>query len=319
MNCPICDFPEAVILSEPMSNSLRVVNCMTCVDYRLVGIGMSLSSEMRQTRHLMAGLLAERKIRGEGPMEIRGSQWDRIVSTAPTTFTEQIDRFLVNLSKKSSEGGMMTALSSALHAPWAFAAARDSLVYRLRTLAKAGFIEMQGERGAGGSDRNDLGFVLTYEGWKRVEELEAKAGHSDQAFIALTKRPGDKPEPRMEAVIKALKEGIQAAGYRPIFMEDLQHGDKIDDRILVEIKRSRFLVVDTTGRNANVTFEAGYALGLGRTILWTCREGDHDDQDFDIRQYRRLLWAHGGEEVLTQKLQDAVEQVVGRGPLAKAV
>lgn len=162
MACPICDYADAVILPEPMSDSLRIVDCMTCVDYRLVGIGLTLTDEMRLTRHLMAGLLAERKIRGEEPMEIRRSQWSHIVSTAPSTFTEQVDRLLVNLSKKSSEGGVMTSLSSGLHCPWAFAAAKDSFVYRLRTLANSGWIEMQGSRGEGGSDWNDLGFVLTY-------------------------------------------------------------------------------------------------------------------------------------------------------------
>lgn len=119
----------------------------------------------------------------------------------------------------------------------------------------------------------------------------------------------------MDAVLTALKEAVRQAGYRPVFMEDLQHGDKIDDRILVEIKRSRFMVVDTTGRNSNVTFEAGYALGKDRIVLWTCRDGDHDEQAFDIRQYKRLLWKHGNEVNLTDRLRDAIEQVVGQGPL----
>jgi len=295
MSCLLCDNQTAVILPQPESDSLWVKGCQVCEDYRLVGTGLHLEGELRQTRHLMAGLMAERKIRHEGPMEIRRSSWMDIVATAPQTFTAQVDRFLVNLSKKSSEGGVMTSLSTDIHLPWAYAASKDSFTMRLQTLEEDGYIRKQGGRDQGSTPShrgvNDMGFMLTYKGWKRAEELEQTGVQSDQAFIALTRNPKKEtqPDPRMTAIVTAIKRAIAEAGYRPIFMEDLNHGDKIDDRVLVEIRRSKFMVADTTGRNENVTFEAGFALALGRTGLWTCREGDHQDQAFDIRQYKRML------------------------------
>ena len=120
----------------------------------------------------------------------------------------------------------------------------------------------------------------------------------------------------MEAVLRqGLEAGIIAAGYAPVFQEDQQHANKIDDQILVNIRRSRFVVVDATGRNPNVMFEAGFALGLGKTVLWTCQDEDHQDAKypFDIRQYKRIPWQFGQEAKLAQELRFAIENVVGRG------
>jgi hypothetical protein len=98
-------------------------------------------------------------------------------------------------------------------------------------------------------------------------------------------------------------------------MEDHQHVERIDDEIMVLIRKSRFVVADTTGRNPNVLFEAGYALGLDRKVVWTCRDDDQASHPFDVRQYKRIGWRFGGEEALAHALRYAIENVVGGGPL----
>jgi hypothetical protein len=54
------------------------------------------------------------------------------------------------------------------------------------------------------------------------------------------------------------------------------HLNKVDDVIVAEIRRSRFLVADFTcepGKvRGGVYFEAGFARGLNIPIIWTCRD-----------------------------------------------
>ena len=60
-------------------------------------------------------------------------------------------------------------------------------------------------------------------------------------------------------------------GFKPAIEDDnrtkavridrLEHNRKIDDEIIAEIRRSRYLVADFTGNRAGVYFEAGFALG----------------------------------------------------------
>lgn len=50
------------------------------------------------------------------------------------------------------------------------------------------------------------------------------------------------------------------------------------------------MVADSTGRNAGVYFETGYAIGLARPVIWTCRAENEIDMHFDTRQYNHILW-----------------------------
>jgi hypothetical protein len=37
-------------------------------------------------------------------------------------------------------------------------------------------------------------------------------------------------------------------------------------------------------------FEAGFALGLSRPVIWTCHRGQEGDMHFDTRRYNHILW-----------------------------
>jgi len=78
----------------------------------------------------------------------------------------------------------------------------------------------------------------------------------------------------------------------PVRIDFLEHSDRTDERILVEIKKSRLLVADFTGNRGGVYFETGYALGLGIPVIWTCKKEsfNSDPPHFDTRQYNHILW-----------------------------
>jgi hypothetical protein len=108
---------------------------------------------------------------------------------------------------------------------------------------------------------------------------------------------------------------IQEAGYIPRRIDRVETTGKIDDEILSEIRKSRFLVADFTGQRQSVYFEAGFALGLGRTVIWTCQEEEIADLRFDTRQYAHIPW--NTPEELRERLRRRIEAVVGPGPHAQ--
>ncbi len=91
---------------------------------------------------------------------------------------------------------------------------------------------------------------------------------------------------------------------------------KIDDEILAEIRRSRFLVADMThgvsGPRGGVYFEAGFALGLGLHVLYSCRSDKMDEIHFDTRQYYHIKW--DTPEELHEELVNRICAIVGDGP-----
>lgn len=92
--------------------------------------------------------------------------------------------------------------------------------------------------------------------------------------------------------------------------------DKIDDEIIAEIRRSRFLIADYThgldGARGGVYHEAGFAEGLGIPVIRSCRSDQLGDLHFDIRQYYHIKWET--PEQLRQELEDRIRARIGEGP-----
>lgn len=56
---------------------------------------------------------------------------------------------------------------------------------------------------------------------------------------------------------------------------------------MLAIRSCRFLVADAFGERTAVYYEAGFAGGLGKLVIWTCQKDELAKVSFDTRQYRR--------------------------------
>ena len=106
--------------------------------------------------------------------------------------------------------------------------------------------------------------------------------------------------------------------YRPIRIDKAEFNDRIDDEIIAEIRRSRFLVADFTqdgdSARGGVYYEAGFAHGLDRPVIFTCRKNVIDKGliHFDTRQYNHIAWTTAEE--LRKRLADRIAAIIGDGP-----
>jgi hypothetical protein len=146
------------------------------------------------------------------------------------------------------------------------------------------------------NDINRIRCRLTPAGWGRVDELTRQSPQGDRAFVAMW---FDKSE-MGDAYPQGFHEALVACGYEPPFrVDDPKHQEraddpdfknKIDDRILADIRRARFVVADATGARPSVYYEAGFADGLGTPVIWTCRADWEQRMAFDTRQNEHILW-----------------------------
>lgn len=112
-----------------------------------------------------------------------------------------------------------------------------------------------------------------------------------------------------EAFTKAIRE----AGYKPHRVDQREYNDKIDDEIIAQIRRSRFIVGDFTGHRGGVYYETGFAKGLGLEVIFTCRKDEIDKLHFDIRQYNCIDWETDHLIEFTKRLTNRIESVLGHG------
>lgn len=149
-------------------------------------------------------------------------------------------------------------------------------------------------------------FRITPRGLVASEE-RSNAPISEQAFVAM------KFDPSMEeAWSQGFYEGIKKAGYQPLRIDKKEHVNGITDEIMMEIRRSKFVVADYSGQINGVYFEAGFALGLGLVVIPTCCSEEVGKLHFDIRHINTLLWSSPKD--LAVGLAQRIAAVVGEGP-----
>jgi len=90
-----------------------------------------------------------------------------------------------------------------------------------------------------------------------------------------------------------------------VFNQHPESDVTINDEILAGIKKAKFTIADFTYHKAGVYFEAGYALGRGQKVIYTCREDNIGTAHFDTRNYQHLVWKDGAD--LKKKLMDKIE------------
>ena len=155
-----------------------------------------------------------------------------------------------------------------------------------------------------------IGFEITVNGHAHVYDI-AQATDPAQVFVAMWF--GNEVKSLYD---NGIKPAVEAAGYEAMRIDQKLDVDKIDDAIIAEIRRSRFIVADFThgdsGARGGVYYEAGFAYGLGKPVIFTCREDLVGEIHFDTRQYNHVLWKEPEDLVTT--LRDRIVGRIGEGP-----
>jgi CheY-like chemotaxis protein len=83
---------------------------------------------------------------------------------------------------------------------------------------------------------------------------------------------------------EVLVPAMQTAGYAVRRMDQIPHTQPINTELLKRIQQAQFVVVYAPRQNANVYFEAGYAVALNKFVLFVACE--LENLPFDVRSHR---------------------------------
>lgn len=201
--------------------------------------------------------------------------------------------------------GFQTGPGAAPLFAWSDSSREEEIWFLLRMLEKQELIQAPT-----GSAIDEI--TVLPAGYVRFE-ADADVNRSDQAFIAMWFDPS-----MQEPYEAGVEEAIREAGYRPLRIDRKEHNNRIDDEIIAEIRRSRFVVADFTSARGSprggVYFEAGFAMGLGLPVIWTCRADLMAEIHFDTRQFNHIVWTNAAE--LKAGLKNRVLATMGAGPLS---
>ena len=127
--------------------------------------------------------------------------------------------------------------------------------------------------------------MLTIAGWEALEPLPRPGGTPGRCFVAMW----FSAETR-DAYDRGIEPGIRDADFTPIRIDQKEHNNEIPDEIMAEIRNCQFMVADFTGQRAGVYYEAGFAMGLGRPVIWCCRKDEIPNLHFDTSHKNHIDW-----------------------------
>jgi len=219
-------------------------------------------------------------------------------STTLPTPPEQLENLLLWLGDHMGDFGELVSLQPETHTAVIGAGSRDTYRAVTKELLDRGLFETKGHKGS------ETFGSLTFEGWLAYEQLRRGRSESRKAFMAMPfgNHLLD------EIFRKCFRPAVAATGFDLRRLDENPPAGLIDDRLRIEIRTSRFLIADLTGGNQGVYWEAGYAEGLGKPVIYTCEKCHFDEGSthFNTSHHHTILWEEGDLEKASTSLKTTI-------------
>jgi hypothetical protein len=150
---------------------------------------------------------------------------------------------------------------------------------------------------------------LTLQGWERYEAEQHGQLSGNYGFIAL--KFGD---PVLDPFVnEVVKPAIAALGYDLVDMRDAAEAGIIDNVMRARIRDAAFVLVDLTHANEGAYWEAGYAEGLRKPVLYLCNREVFEEKGthFDTNHCTTVLWDPAAPDPFTEKLRATLRRSLG--------
>jgi len=257
--CPICTHETGEWLSGP---DLAIVPCPRCGTYQITGSALGMTDSLSPRQRLMLSGYSRDHLLNEKPAVVNSdtvrasAQWPKpsLKQRSKRMLRWAVARLEVSPNEHDQFDPSSPFLVSASYSSESIEALQIARILEEFDFAKS---PPMGRGDASGLARYiSRAWQVTARGRLAAEQDEAEGNLSTTGFGAMWFADDMKI-----AWNEAISPAISDAGYDPIRVDQIEHVGKIDDEILVQIRKSRFVVADFTGHRAGVYFESGFALG----------------------------------------------------------
>ena len=284
-------------------NNVTIFICRNCIDE------ISLDSK----HHIVTGLIANKKwperslITSKGcslkdtPKESEKLILPEYLETAdyPKNPSQRMNHLFLNLFNLQKTDGEIIKINLREEQFWVrnYFRSMEECKFYMDGLVENGLIHFD----FAGYANTPSKITITHSGLNKAVELSEEGNNSNSCFIAMAF--SEEMSPYREAIKKALK----TTGYDVVIIDEvhLESDKTIPDGILSGIKKSKFCIADFTNHRNGVYFESGYALGLGKPVIYLCEEKEFEKAHFDIKQLQHIIYKT--PEELEKRLVEKIE------------
>jgi len=284
------------------------------------------TNKIQQNAAVLSGVCRHIHEEGLGVAEINEKNIDfyRKSEYIPADLLSKIERMLIFIGKNSSDTFTRFIVGKNIFPSVAFLKDDKELYEMLELLISDGTLERVNR-----TLDEPRTYKLTMKGVRDIRAIRPKNRESKQAFIAMWF------DPSLDVAHKdAFSAAIKQCGYEPKRIDKVFFNNNVCDEIIASIRSSRFIIADFTGNRGGVYFEAGFAMGLGIPVIYTCHKDwfncksfgeiavkakngktvtgivEHEERvHFDVDHYQFILWETVDD--LKEKLIAKISATIG--------
>ena len=242
---------------------------------------------------------ANQKYAGAEPCMITPENYINLAGERKLSTFQKSERLLHLLAERSGSPGASTRLKTDVDYPLISAQNDGEMTAFIQFLAGKNFLAYKSV-GDGSVE-----CTLTIPAWESLEPVNRAGGKPGTCFVAMWFDP---------CMTEAYENGIIPAVMtdcgmsRPVRIDLKEHNNQITDEIMAGIRDAQFTIADFTGHRAVVYYEAGFARGLGRDVIYTCRKDAFEERHFDTSVINHVVWGEAAD--LRKKLANRIKATI---------
>jgi hypothetical protein len=142
---------------------------------------------------------------------------------------------------------------------------------------------------------------LTLSGWEKFESEKRGNAKGSYGFLAIKFGHARLDKFITDTLKPTIKTGIN---YDLFDMRDVARAGVIDNLMRAQIRDSSFAIVDLTHDNSGAYWEAGYAEGLGKPVIYICEKSKFNEAQthFDTNHCTTVLWSSQDIELFKKEI-----------------
>lgn len=304
-NCPVCRAPLLAESPHPGGRDATQFSCRRCGRFLLTGslledLPNTLSSVPDAAAKLSYALRRAQEVNAE--VLFSNATIEEVLKRPLPRPQEQADLLVRWLAQNLSGPGEVVEISPETHAGIVGAKSDSGFALVLDHLFAVGLLTGHQLKTIGAQGNAQA--TLSFDGWAYYEGLAKGSVAYRKAFMAM--KFGD---PSLEKILcDVFKPAARKAGFDLFKLDDVPKAGLIDDRLRVEIQSSDFLVADLTHDNLGAYWEAGYAEGLGKPVIYTCERSKFEatKTHFDTNHHLTIVWDAKSSEQAGEELKATI-------------
>jgi len=303
--CPVCSSELVEMTTEPGGGDYTYYNCPLCGKFKLVGSLVATIPHLLNENSDSSSKLSHsiRTMHNDNSyVDLNTRTADEIIKKPLPNPTEQADLLIRWLANHVAGPGEKVFVQPSLHRSIIGAKSAEGFELVLDHLFESGLVT--GDRSSAIGVPGQAYATPSFSGWEYVEKLKQGSATYRKAFMAM--KFGDSELDGM--LDKVFKPAAKQAGFSLFKLDDAPVAGLIDDRLRVEIQASDFVVADLTHDNLGAYWEAGYAEGLGKPVIYTCKKDKFENHKthFDTNHHLTIVWDNESPSLSGEQLKATI-------------